>query len=558
MANEAALPVAYVMRSDAAVPSCDMSSEAAVPSAGASPAQPQTQAGGVVASAWAAPWWACGARVDVREARAWLTLTALSGLSNCLRFALPFLDLVFLGHLSTPALAAASLASVWTSMTSLWLWNGQEEALSTLVAQAAGAGNRRLAGAWLQLACGVAAAASLPIAAAWWWSAPVLAGLGFGPPALTEAAQLFARYYCTALLPLGLFSAASAWLTASGAAAPPIAAGVAQVLASVAANWLLIFGAGGWPGLGFIGSPLSTGIVATAGLLALVAIVAGMRLGAPRGCGSARIHWDLVLNRRLIYIYLEQALPNFVGQALEILQLQILAGLAVHLGEDALAAHNALVNFFMLASCFMFGAVRGTSVRVGACLGADRIDLAKQTAVLSLAGLGALGITSGAVVALARAPLARIFTDDPAVVGQIEPLLPLAAGCLVGFSLEFVCIGVLIGQGRVVAVMAAVLAGNWLVCIPLAFALTRGLGWGLMGIWLALVVGYSTVTVITLVLVLRSNWPRVRDEAVERSRSEGSGGSSSGALLASAGDEHAEAAARAGGEGVASPLLLKQ
>jgi hypothetical protein len=51
---------------------------------------------------------------------------------------------------------AASLASVWTSMTSLWLWNGQEEAISTLVAQASGAGNGRLAGAWLQLACGLA------------------------------------------------------------------------------------------------------------------------------------------------------------------------------------------------------------------------------------------------------------------------------------------------------------------------------------------------------------------------------------------------------------------
>ena len=40
-------------------------------------------------------------------------------------------------------------------------------------------------------------------------------------------------------------------------------------------------------------------------------------------------------------------------------------------GDADLAAHNALVNFFMLASCFMFGAVRATSVRVGACLGAD-------------------------------------------------------------------------------------------------------------------------------------------------------------------------------------------
>jgi len=461
--------------------------------------------------------------VDVAEARAWLTLTALSGVSNALRFALPFIDLVFLGHLSTPALAAASLASVWISMTSLWLYNGQEEALSTLVAQAAGAGNARLAGAWLQMACLVAACLSVPIACSWWWAGAMLAGLGFGPPSLTDAAQLFARWYALSLLPQGLFSAAAAWLVASGAVLPPIAAGAAQLLVSVAANYLLIFGAGAWPGLGFVGSPLSTGLVTWLGLGALLAIVAAWRLGGARGCASLRrVHWDLVCSRRLAYIYVvEQALPNFVGQALEILQLQILAGVAARLGEADLAAHNALVNFFMLASCFMFGAVRGTSVRVGACLGADRIDLARQTTVVSLAGLGALGVASGAAVAAARAPLARVFTSDPVVVALVEPLLPLCAGCLVGFSLEFTAIGVLLGQGRVLAVTVAVLIGNWCVCIPLAFVFTRVLGLGLLGVWWALVIGYSTVTVLTLVLLWRSDWARLRDDAIERSRTDG-------------------------------------
>jgi len=487
----------------------------------ATPAPPAA-AGGVPASVWSRPRWACGAAVDVAEARRWLILTALSGLSNMLRFALPFIDLVFLGHLSTPALAAASLASVWISMTSLWLYNGQEEALSTLVAQAAGAGNARLAGAWLQMAALVAVCLAVPIAISWWFAGPILAGLGFSPSSLTDAAQLFSRWYVLTLLPQGLFSAAAAWLVASGAVLPPIAAGAAQAVASVAANQVLIFGAGAWPGLGFIGSPLSTGIVTWLGLAALAAIVAGWRLGGARGCGSTRVHWDLVLSQRLLYIYLvEQALPNFVGQALEILQLQILAGVAARLGEGDLAAHNILVNFFMLASCFMFGAVRGTSVRVGACLGADRIDLARQTTVVSLAGLGALGIASGAAVAAARAPLARVFTSDPAVVALVEPLLPLAAGCLVGFSLEFTAIGVLLGQGRVLAVTLAVLAGNWMVCIPLAFVFTRVLEYGLLGIWWALVIGYSTVTVLTLILLFYSDWPRLRDDALERSRSDG-------------------------------------
>ena len=472
-------------------------------------------------SVWTRPRWACGWPVDEKEAYAWLSLTWLSGLANCLRFALPFLDLVFLGHLSTDSLAAASLANVWLAMTSVWLWGGQEEALSTLVAQAMGAGNSRLAGAWMQIAAVTVVLASLPLLLAWWWTGAVLTGLGFGPETLTAQAQIFARWYAISLIPTGLFSAGSSWLVASGAASLPIFAGVSQVLAGVGANLLLIWGVGSWPGLGFIGSPLSTGIVAVCGLMALVVLVSALGIGAARGCRSATaVHWDLVCSPRLLRVYAEQLLPNAIGQALEILQLQVLAGVAAHLGAADLAAHNALVNFFMLASCFMFGAVRGSSVRVGACLGADRIDLAKQTVVVSLAGLGALGVASGLVVAIARAPLSHMFTDDPAIVSLIEPLLPLAAGALVFFSLEFTAIGTLLGQGRALPVSIAVLIGNWLVCIPLSFVATRVMGWGLMGIWVSLLVGYAVVTVLCCVLLWRSDWPRLRDEALARNRTE--------------------------------------
>jgi Na+-driven multidrug efflux pump len=163
--------------------------------------------------------------------------------------------------------------------------------------------------------------------------------------------------------------------------------------------------------------------------------------------------------------------------------------------------------------------------------------------VISLAGLGALGALTGLAVALARAPLARMFTSDPAIVSLVEPLLPLAAGALVFFSLEFTAIGTLLGQGRALPVSLAVLAGNWLVCVPLAFVFSRVLGWGLTGIWWALLAGYAVVTVISCLLLWRSDWPTLRDEAVARSRSEEENAAALAASVA------AEAEARSGGGG---------
>lgn len=50
-------------------------------------------------------------------------------------FALQFVELSFLGHLSTPYLAAASVASIWLNVTSAFLWQGFGNALSALVSQ---------------------------------------------------------------------------------------------------------------------------------------------------------------------------------------------------------------------------------------------------------------------------------------------------------------------------------------------------------------------------------------------------------------------------------------
>jgi multidrug resistance protein, MATE family len=493
--------------------------------------------------------------VDMPEAWLWWRITWTAGVSSALRSAIPFIDIAFLGHLSTESLSAASLANVWLFGTTAWLYSGQEEVVSTLVSQAAGHGNPRLAAAWLQLAVLLLVALCVPIGLSWVWAGAILRGLGFGPQALTDQAQTFCRWFALALLPAGLLSVVSAWLNALGSTVPPMIVTGVCVLVSAGVNELLIFGAPApspWHGLGFIGSPLSSGIVMWLAVALLLAIVAGMarrggrrsstRLGdSGSGDGSAAadaaaaaasnsnalalaaagtFQRDLVFSRRNLASFAEQAAPSYVGYALETLQLQLLSGVAAHLGDVPLATHNALLNLFMVIVSFMLGALRGTSVRVGHNLGAGRVDLAKQTMWVSMAVTAGAALALGAVTLPLRSVLSRLFTDDPAVVAQAVDVFPLLVAALIMFSVNLTALGTLLGQARPLPVTGAALLGNWLVCIPLAFLLTHFTGTGLFGIWVALLAGYTVVTGIALVVLARTDWHACAAAAQARSAAE--------------------------------------
>lgn len=426
-------------------------------------------------------------------------------------------------------------------MSTMWLLTGQEEVISTLVSQAYGHGNKPLAGAWLQLAIMVLLALCVPISITWVFAGSILSGLGFGPESLTVQAEVFCRWFLISLVPLGLLSAITAWLNAMSCTLPPMATSAAALLISVPANYLLIFGYGSLAGLGFIGSPLSTGIVNWSSLLILLLVIKFWNLHHDT---SHKFHSALVFDRKNIGVFLEQALPNFIGMALETLQFQVLAGVVSHLGEVQLATHNALFNLYMILTCFMMGAVRGTSVRVGYTLGAKRIDLAKQTMWVALGALGGMSTVIAAICVIVRSDLGRIFSDDPQVINMVSELMPIVGAGLVIFSLEFTAMGVLFGQGRPLEVTVCAMLGNWLVCIPLAFIFTRVLGWGLPGVWWALTIGYAVCTVLTFILVLRTDWQKCSDDAVKRSSGEeGVAADEVGGDAASVPKETADAAA---------------
>ena len=130
-------------------------------------------------------------------------------------------------------------------------------------------------------------------------------------------------------------------------------------------------------------------------------------------------------------------------------------------------------------------------------------------------------ITWGGVVAtsgvLLRDVIGRIFTNDPTILEITSSLAPIiwpACGVLV---VGDICLGVLQGCGRASEETWAYASGTWGVGVPLALAVSNFTHLGLYGLWGAMLVGYAVIALLAFVLVLKSNWGALTQDARERS-----------------------------------------
>jgi multidrug resistance protein, MATE family len=428
-------------------------------------------------------------------------------------------DLSFLGRLSdkdptAPSyLSAASLAFLWLTVSSGWLWKSFGSSLNTLCAQSIGAGNHSLQHVWLHISILLLLLLCGPIYLGWAFTEQLLL-LGNFDPALCALAGKFARYLMLWLLPSDLFVLYSNYLQTQGSVYPIMIVNLIMLGVNALLNWLLIFGPNGNDGLGFIGSPIATSLTSWLSFL----LVAGY-------CHwpSNKVHemdWRTykkeVLSWQRMKTFLAQAVPTSAGNLIEDLQFTVMSFLAAGLGATAIAVHNSTLNLFLAATCLLYGAVKATTVRVGHYIGAGDIRMAKAVGYMNLAVMSVIALVIGILFCTLREDLGAIFSsedDFKQLMGKIS--VPLGIGYC-ALSLFFSAVGVLQGQARVTVVAVAFLIGAWGVTVPLAFVFVKKLNMGLLGVWLALVVGYSVITALCGIAVFRSDWPDAVRQAQER------------------------------------------
>jgi len=262
----------------------------------------------------------------------------------------------------------------------------------------------------------------------------------------------------------------------------------------------LIFGLGPFPRLGVTGAALAT--------------------FTGRSIGVAYQFYRLLRGTERIHILTRQVRVNFrvllrlVRVSLTgILQFAIahtswigLVRIVSVFGAAALAGYTIAIRIVVFLILPSWGLSNAAATLVGQNLGAKKPERAEQavwrTGFYNMLFLGSVGV----FLVLKAEPIARLFTQDPAVA-------PLAATCLrivsygnIGYAYGMVMMQAFNGAGDTVTPTIVNFFGFWLLEIPLAYWLAIPMRLHSNGVYIAIVIAECSIAAASAALFKRGKW----------------------------------------------------
>ena len=429
------------------------------------------------------------------ELRALARLAAPLVGANLLQMAVYAVDVIFVARLG-PIEFAASTLGVFLFSLILWSLIGFTGACAPLIAAELGARSHavRQVRRSFRMAMWLGAIASAVFMIVLSHGERILLLLGQNPHVAARTGA-FLDILLFVLLP-------NVWAgvmrTAAAALGRP---GWALIVTSMAlgcgilANWLLVFGHGGFPALGLEGSAIASVVTACAMMLAYAAILQFDRklrryrlFGRwwhpewPRMVEIARLGAPIALT-----FTLEGAL--FGGAA-------FLMGL---IGVVEVAAHAIALNIAAIAFQVPFGIAQAATIRVGMAYGArDAVWIGRAGWAAIVVGTGFMVLTATAIWLVPRL-FVSVYVDvsDPAHAQEVALALQYLVVCAM-FQLfdgaQAVAAGSLRGLQDTRMPMIIAGFGYWVAGFGTAIVLGFRAKWEGVGIWVGLAVGLFVVS----------------------------------------------------------------
>jgi putative MATE family efflux protein len=377
-------------------------------------------------------------------------------------------DTAIVGHLGTPQLASLALAAtVLSSLVSLciFLTYGTTARVSRLHGAGDDAGADALAAQALWLALGVGVTVAAAVAAL---AEPLVALLG-GEGDVAAGAERYLRIASLGV-PMALIAlAGQGWLRGVGDMRTPLVIVVAANAANVVLELIFVYGLD-W---GLDGSAWGTVLAQAAMGVAFATVL--LRARAP----SRRPDWTRIRSLTSIGAQLLVRTAALLGCFV------LATSVCARIGAATLGAHQIGFQLFGFLALVLDAIAIAGQVLVGRALGAGDADGAYAAARRMIEWSLGAGVLIGAVFLALREVIPRAFTSDPAVLERAAAMWPLFCALWPPAAIVFALDGILIGAGDARYLAGAMVAAA-AVFVPLAL-LALALGWGIVGVWAALI-----------------------------------------------------------------------
>ncbi len=393
-----------------------------------------------------------------------LRLAAPNVLAMVMTVLVGIAETYYVGRLGTAPLAAMALVFPFAMLTQMMSAGAMGGGVSAAISRALGASDTPRAQTLLLHALVIGVGAGVIYSAIFLTFGPhfyeLLGGLG----AVLEEAVAYSGILFSGALLVWLINTLASVLRGTGNMRTPSVALVATALLQIILGGVLSLGAGPVPAMGMVGVALGHIIATAAGVLYFLWYLI-------TGQGRLTLHLNsFAMQRGMFADILKVGAIACLSPVQSVLAILIFTGLLAQLGTEALAGYGIGQRLEFLLIPIAFGIGVASVPMVGMAMGSGNVSRARRVAwvagAVSAFNLGLIG----AVVTLAPDVWARLFTQDPAVLGYARQYLVTAGPAFPFFGLGLTLYFASQGAGQVIG---PVLAGT------VRLVLVAGAGYGL-------------------------------------------------------------------------------
>ncbi|KAI9354998.1 mate-domain-containing protein [Pilaira anomala] len=445
----------------------------------------------------------------------WLLKNAMPlVISYLLQNSLQSVSIISAGHLGANELSSATLGSMFITITGLSVATGATLSLDTLCSQSyTSADDKTIVGLHVQRCLAFMSFLFVPVIALW-WNAEYIFLLLRQDPIVAQLAGEYVRWMILAAPAFALFESLKKMLQAQGIFNAPTLVLFLGTPLNVLLNYVLV-----WiPSLsfGFAGAPIASCISYWAIVLLLALYIYRVDGYQAWPTWSTRTafnfsHWGPMV---------KLAIPGILLICTETWAYEIIALGASWIDTPSLGAQSIILTSITALYTLAFGVGIASANRVGNLLGAQRPKQARIAARTALIVGIAVGALNAGTLLMFRKTWAFIFTSDSEVVQIVSDVLPLVALFVFADNIAGVADGVLNGMGRQHVGAWCNLVSYYFSALPIGFWLCFRREWGLAGLWVALAGTLIVACLLTVIILLCSNWKKEAHKAEERSKEE--------------------------------------
>lgn len=337
---------------------------------------------------------------------------------NLLLNLLQVISIMFVGHLGKLALAGASMATSFASVTGFSLLIGMGNALDTFCGQAYGAKQYSMLGIHMQRAMLVLLLVSLPLAYIWANAGHILVLLGQDPEISAEAGH-YARFMIPSIFAFAILQCHIRFLKSQNIVIPMMVSTAITTLTHIPICWVLVSKSG----LGNKGAAVANAISYWINALLMITYV--------QTSPSCKKTWNRISKEAFHGIpqFLKLSIPSAIMLTLEIWSFEMMVLLSGLLPNPMLETSVLSISLNTCSMVYMIplGLSGTTSTRVSNELGAGRPQAARLAVRVAVYMVAAEAFLAATVMILGRNVWGYCYSKEEEVVKYVGEMLLLIA-----------------------------------------------------------------------------------------------------------------------------------